>query len=99
MTKKPRMIFDLPDDERDVLERVRVKLGLRSHAEALRFLIRQADPAREPDPYALAGQRAIKALAEQGVSSDKMSSGGIILPKPEPAPKFTTRLKGEWKAP
>jgi hypothetical protein len=41
MTKKPRMIFDLPDDERDVLERVRVKLGLRSHAEALRFLIRQ----------------------------------------------------------
>jgi hypothetical protein len=39
------MIFDLTDDDRQALEAHRIRLGLRSHAEALRSLIRGEGPA------------------------------------------------------
>lgn len=39
------MIFDLTDDDRDALERIRVELGARSHAEVIRRLIRSSDPS------------------------------------------------------
>lgn len=38
-----KLIFELSDEERDALERVRVKLGLRSHAETLRAMIGEFD--------------------------------------------------------
>jgi hypothetical protein len=38
--KRDRLIFDLTPEDRDALERHRVRLGLRSHAETLRALIR-----------------------------------------------------------
>ena len=40
-----RMIFDLTDEDRQALEAHRIRLGLRSHAEALRALIRGEGPA------------------------------------------------------
>jgi hypothetical protein len=42
-----RFIFDMSDDERNALERHRVRLGLRSHAETLRALIRGEEKAPE----------------------------------------------------
>jgi len=50
-----RMIFDLTDDDRAALERARIAMGLRSHAETLRALIRGAGGApanAEPRPGA-----------------------------------------------
>lgn len=42
-----RFIFELTDDERALLEAHRIRLGLRSHAETLRALIRgDAEAAR-----------------------------------------------------
>lgn len=38
-----RLIFDLSEEERAALERLRIRFGLRSHAETLRQLIRDAD--------------------------------------------------------
>lgn len=38
-----RMIFDLTDEDRGALEALRIKMGLRSHAETLRALIRGGD--------------------------------------------------------
>lgn len=43
--KPKRMIFDLTDDDREALERIRVEFGARSHAEVIRRLIRSSDPA------------------------------------------------------
>lgn len=37
-----RLLFDLTDDDRALLEAHRVRLGLRSHAETLRSLIRRS---------------------------------------------------------
>jgi hypothetical protein len=64
-----RMIFHLTDEDRDALERVRVKLGARSHAESLRRLILAADEApvvsmsisEGPAPL-IAEMRALAAL-------------------------------------
>lgn len=41
-----RLIFDLTDEDRAALEAHRVRLGLRSHAETLRVLIRTSDRRR-----------------------------------------------------
>jgi hypothetical protein len=46
--KPKRMIFDLTDDDREALERIRVELGARSHAEALRLLIRKGGAPDDP---------------------------------------------------
>jgi hypothetical protein len=42
------MIFDLTDDDREALEALRVKMGLRSHAETLRALIRGGPVVGDP---------------------------------------------------
>jgi hypothetical protein len=68
-----RMIFDLTDDDREALERIRVELGARSHAEALRLLIRRGvtsgvtprpnltqRPAKPPAKAVEAANRAIR---------------------------------------
>jgi hypothetical protein len=38
-----RMIFDLTEEDRAALERIRITRGLRSHAETLRAMIRGED--------------------------------------------------------
>ncbi len=40
----------LTDEDRAALERVRIRMGLRSHAETLRALISKADGAGEAEP-------------------------------------------------
>jgi hypothetical protein len=86
-----RMIFDLTDDDRDALERIRIARGLRSHAETLRALIR--------------GEGGEPVAAETPKPSPSFSHGRsktvVVAPKRQrvDAPKFTSRLKGEWKAP
>lgn len=58
-----RMIFDLTDDDREALEAHRIRLGLRSHAETLRALIR--GPGGEP---AMAAPPAPKPSFSRGRS-------------------------------
>lgn len=86
-----RMIFDLTDDDRSALERLRVARGLRSHAETLRALIR--GEGGEPPT---ATPQAPKPSFSHGRSKTV-----VVPPKREraEAPAFKSRLKGEWKAP
>lgn len=44
VTKSPRFVFDIGEADRALLEAHRVRLGLRSHAETLRVLIRRVSP-------------------------------------------------------
>lgn len=49
--RKPLFNMEMPDDVREALERVRVKLGCRSHGETVRKLIVDGDPTPdEPVP-------------------------------------------------
>jgi hypothetical protein len=47
-----RMIFDLTDEDRALLEAHRIRMGKRSHAEALRALIRGPGPSRAAEKIA-----------------------------------------------
>ena len=52
-----RFIVTLSDEERAALERVRAKLGQRSHADTVRLLVKQADSQVSPAEAALELQR------------------------------------------
>lgn len=97
-----RMIFNLSADDRAALERVRIRLGLRSHAETLRTLIAEADVM------------SIQRLPDAPMA---WPSGAVLLPEhtEDPGPTaplqvisqaeaakykarpIVRRLKGEWK--
>lgn len=82
--KRQRMIFTISDDERAALEKVRQRRGLRSHAEALRFLIMDAVSSGLPTPERQAEMKAEVARRQA---------------KPAAPAEFKSRLKGQWKAP
>lgn len=79
-----RMIFDLTDDDRAALERHRVRLGLRSHAETLRALIRR-------EPLRLGGQ---PIYPDETARLPQAHPPEPVKPAPK---KLNVRLKGEWK--
>lgn len=94
-----RMIFDLTDEDREALERVRIALGARSHAETLRRLIRDFEPGPtlgqkvrawiEADPVPKLTPKPVKAA--RPAPTEK--------PKPAAPANRPNRLKGQWKAP
>lgn len=78
----------LVDVDREALERVRVKLGARSHAEALRKLIETADVAQDPG-YVFRLEQGRAALAD--TSRAKVKDPGMDKPlkrhfRPNPKP-------------
>lgn len=85
-----RMIFDLTDDDKAALEAHRIRLGLRSHAETLRRLIRGEE-----------GEAAAATPSPKPSFSHGRSKTVVAPAKREriDAPKFVSRLKGDWKAP
>jgi hypothetical protein len=84
MSEKPkRLIFTVEDEDLAALEAIRRNRGLRSHAETLRVLIRQAASSGLPTPERQAAMKVAVQKAQRKVA---------------PAP-FKSRLKGEWKAP
>lgn len=91
--KPPRMIFSLSEAEREALERLRKQRGLRSHAEVLRELIRQAASSGLPTP-----ERQSEIKRHIAARRGERASDGVAEPKAEGA-AFKSRLKGEWKAP
>jgi hypothetical protein len=72
-----RMIFDLTDEDRAMLEAIRKNRGHRSHAETLRDLIRLAAGSGLPSP---AQQAEIRAAVLARQAAPKPWSGGH--PKP-----------------
>jgi hypothetical protein len=76
-----RMIFALTDEDRAALEAHRVRLGLRSHAETLRALIRSG--ASEPV--------VVRIISDEDFSPIEPK------PKADKPAPFKSRLKGEWK--
>jgi len=85
-----KLLFELSDDDRAALERVRVRMGLRSHAETLRALISGADggavpAAADPGPGPVSPAAALVA----GRSKTTLTQAA---PRP-----IVRRLKGEWK--
>jgi hypothetical protein len=75
-----KMIFDLTDDDREALERVRIAMGLRSHAETLRALIRGS--GGEPAPVAAGRPKplpTLDAVAKQSFSHGR-SKTVIVSP-------------------
>lgn len=76
------MIFDLTDEDRDGLERVRASMGLRSHAEALRQLIRDADSAHTET---MRLRSAFEAMAPAAARACVASSVTALPPKPRKA--------------
>lgn len=101
-----RFIFDLTDEDRGALEAHRVRLGLRSHAETLRWLIRGDELSREMQRQeAVRWSRIIGENQKLRDAGDPAALGPKDLvkklvkereAKPEP---FKTRLKGEWSPP
>jgi hypothetical protein len=77
-----RMIFDLTDDDRVALEAMRAHRGLRSHAEVLRQLIRQASGSGLPAPER---QADIRAEVEHRAGSP------MRLPRAEPGSRLKKR--------
>lgn len=87
-----RMIFDLTDDDRAALEKLRAARGHRSQAETLRELIRGGIvEIQTSEPTVAVAATPIPADAPRFVK-------GIREPAEKPE-AFKTRLKGEWKAP
>lgn len=64
-----RMIFDLTDEDKGALEKLRKQRGLRSHAEVLRELIRQAISSGLPTPERQAEMKTAVA-AFRGVTAN-----------------------------
>lgn len=91
MTDKPkRIIFTASDLEREMLEHHRVRLGLRSHAETLRALIRSninAQPAPRYPVYETFG----RADKEGGAAPRRIMEPQPELKMPKAAPG--SRLK------
>lgn len=84
------MLFDLTDEDRDLLERRRVRLGLRSHADTLRSLIRGRD-----------GETVLVTPDAPRPSFSHGRGKTVVVPvKRERAiapRKHVSRLKGEWE--
>lgn len=79
MTKK---LFDLNPDDLAALERVRASMGLRSHVETLRALIRSVDAAASaPRPFS--GVPSPGAISIVGAASPRDAlSGEPFTPRP-----------------
>lgn len=92
-----RMIFDLTDDDRASLERLRVARGLRSGAEVLRSLIREAAAGGFATVVAMPEPAKVVELTPLPADTPRYVKG-VREPAAKPTP-FKTRLKGEWKAP
>lgn len=84
-----KLLFELSDDDRAALERVRIKMGLRSHAETLRALISEADGG-----VALAVGDPPPRPAPSGAVVAGRSKTTLTPAAPRP---IVSRLKGEWK--
>lgn len=103
------MIFDLTDADREALERVRVKLGARSHADVLRKLIRAGDEAPTVTmsiglgaPPDRAAPAALSAQVEATLPAEPAPPTGsaiLVRERERIARPIKSRLKGEWKAP
>lgn len=85
-----RMIFDLTDDDREALDRLRAARGLRSNAEALRALIRENTEGGEITLGVVKTPRSDKTV-DLGVGGKPQA--------PIRGKTVVRRLKGEWKAP
>jgi hypothetical protein len=102
------MIFDLTDEDRAALEAHRVRLGCRSHAETLRWLIRGEQGADEAlSQEALRWTREITSNQElrDAGSPDALSPKQLMAklkrtrPQAARVAEHVNRLKGQWKAP
>lgn len=94
----------LSDDHRDALESIRAKNGLRSEADAVRWLIEQVEPAakaKRDAVVALAEEQKITQLVHEDVGNGsvgmsrtqarkELETAGLIMPR---AP-VGSRLKG-----
>lgn len=89
------MIFDLTDDDRDALERLRAARGARSSAEVLRALIRE-NTADGEFVLGIVHTPTGKELARLVPVANpvRLVKGDVAKPRP-----VKSRLKGEWKAP
>lgn len=85
MARKPPFTVDLTDDARAALERVRIKLGARSAADAIRKLIEENDPRIDPEFL----RRARSAAVTAGIATVKALSA-----KPLPTIARKTSPKG-----
>jgi len=85
--------IDLTPEDRALLEAHRVRLGARSHADAVRLLIRGSDgvPATDARPR-------VPSVGSRGTTV-VLSPRRAAVTTTAPKPKITSRLKGEWKAP
>lgn len=95
-----KFVVDLSPEHRAKLDSLRAEMGLRSEAEALRWIIMFGHPM----PQAEVG-RIMRKIGENifntPVSAEEahqVPHARVAVKTPEPAP-FKTRLKGEWKAP
>lgn len=63
----PKWIVNLTDEDKEGLERIRVYLGLKSHAEAFRAILRKFDGRDEPIdlPKAVARSQPTPTPAQQ----------------------------------
>jgi hypothetical protein len=89
-----RMIFDLTEADREALEALRIRMGLRSHAEVLRALIRGDDgePALAPVPATPRMPRSATSV----VAPTKRQRVEVVAPKRE---RFTIdNVRGPYKA-
>lgn len=92
MSQRPkRMIFDLDDDTRLLLEGVRIRLNLRTYAETIRALIGYAAKGEVPPGF--------EHVPLSTVAERKPSPAPGPAAKPLKRPAIKSRLKGEWKAP
>ncbi len=63
----PKWIVNLTDEDKEGLERIRVYLGLKSHAEAFRAILRKFDGREEPlnhPPMADVVSKTMRSRAE-----------------------------------
>lgn len=72
------LLFDLTDDDRSLLEAHWVRLGLRSHAETLRALIRGAEPITRP--FSAAEERSAMEMFVRASRSSMISMRRIPTP-------------------
>lgn len=98
MTEKPprnRLIFDLTDDDKLLLEAVRVKLGLRSHAETLRSLIRSYPWPSVAIPSAVIETQALPDVRARAPIPPKASLAAVQLGPTPRAPGSGLKQKGQ----
>jgi hypothetical protein len=90
-----RFILTLTDEQRAKVEAHRVRLGARSHADAIRKLI-------DGDGVALSSMRHPETGRRVMPDRDVRPLAIVDLPRTgegAPKPAFKSRLKGEWAPP